>query len=140
MAEPKFYVIDASVIIKWFIHENDSHLALRVRNDFTQKKIRLGIPSYAFAECINVISIKTFDQALFSLSSLFSIHLEEFQLSMKVAFDALKIMKRYPRISFYDGMYHALAKYEGGIFLTADEKYYQKTKTFGHIKLLKNYT
>jgi len=48
-------------------------------------------------------------------------------------------MKKYTKISFYDAAYHALALNTGGTFITADKKYYEKTKSEGNIMLLKNY-
>jgi len=38
--------------------------------------------------------------------------------------------------SYYDAIYHAMALVEGGKLVTADEKYYNKTKHIGSVLLL----
>ncbi len=49
-----------------------------------------------------------------------------------------KLVAKYPKISFYDAAYHALAKAYHAMFVTADEKYYEMTKKEGNITLLSN--
>lgn len=39
----------------------------------------------------------------------------------------------------FDTLYHALAIEINGIFITADEKYFNKACSFGHIQLLADY-
>ena len=46
-----------------------------------------------------------------------------------------RLVKKYPKVSFYDASYHALAKAYEGTFITADKKYYEATKKEGNIKL-----
>ena len=41
--------------------------------------------------------------------------------------------------SIYDSIYHALAIHEKAVFLTADKRHYEKSKSFGHICLLKDW-
>lgn len=41
--------------------------------------------------------------------------------------------------TIYDSIYHALAIRMDGTFLTADKRHYAKAKSFGHIKLLKDW-
>ncbi len=43
------------------------------------------------------------------------------------------------QVSFYDASYHALAILFESTFITLDQKYYEKTKSLKHIKLLKDY-
>ena len=49
-----------------------------------------------------------------------------------------KLMEKYPKISFYDAAYHALAKAYNTDLITADKQYYKLTKKEGNIKLLAN--
>jgi predicted nucleic acid-binding protein len=39
----------------------------------------------------------------------------------------------------YDSIYHALAIVEDGVFVTADNRHFEKVKNFGHIALLKDW-
>lgn len=47
-------------------------------------------------------------------------------------------MKKYPRVSFYDASYHALAIAYDGLFVTADRKYYEMTRKEGNVTLLED--
>ena len=51
---------------------------------------------------------------------------------------ANRLMMKYPKISFYDAAYHALAKAYKVDLVTADEKYYRMTKKEGNVVLLKD--
>jgi len=43
-------------------------------------------------------------------------------------------------VSFYDASYHALAKKIGGVFITADNRYYDKAKVVGNIEPLGSFS
>ncbi|MEK7523423.1 MAG: hypothetical protein AAB588_00140 [Patescibacteria group bacterium] len=58
---------------------------------------------------------------------------------MELASMGCELMKNFSGVTFYDSGYHALALQEGGTFITADEKYFQKTKKQGGVMLLKDY-
>jgi predicted nucleic acid-binding protein len=38
-------VVDASVIVKWFLEEEFSEEALRLRNDYVRRVISIAVPS-----------------------------------------------------------------------------------------------
>jgi predicted nucleic acid-binding protein len=42
--EIRSYVIDASVVVKWFVDEEDSDIARRIRNHFVDGRLRLIAP------------------------------------------------------------------------------------------------
>jgi len=50
----------------------------------------------------------------------------------------LRIMKKYPRVSFYDASYHALAIAYDALFVTADKQYYEMTRKEGNVTLLED--
>jgi len=132
-------IVDASVILKWFLDEQDSDIALRLRADLLNKQVKISIPDFAVAECMNILSIKRLETALLRLSFLENLHLHKYELSLNITREALKIKRKFPKVSFYDAAYHALAKVEGGIFITADESYYKTTKSLRNVCLLKDY-
>jgi len=49
-------IIDASVVVKWFIEENDSDKALLLRDRFIGGKIELYVPTLLYFECIKIQS------------------------------------------------------------------------------------
>jgi len=54
----------------------------------------------------------------------------------KLIFELMKNLS----VSFYDASYHALAKKIGGVFITADNRYYDKAKVVGNIEPLGNFS
>lgn len=141
MAENKeLYVVDASVVLKWFLAESqDKSQALQLKNDYTEGKIEINMPTSCLYEILNTIGRILPAQATIILSEILMLNIEQNDLSLKISFLALSIMEKFPKISFYDSAYHASAIHHNGTFITADEKYYQKTKELKHIKLLKDY-
>ncbi len=48
----------------------------------------------------------------------------------------LGLMTEYKGITFYDGVYHALAIHENGFMVTADSAYFERVKEKGRILLI----
>ncbi|HEC40443.1 MAG TPA: PIN domain-containing protein, partial [bacterium] len=48
-------VIDANVVVKWFIEENDSDKARFLRDKFIEGKIELIIPTLLYFEVLNAL-------------------------------------------------------------------------------------
>jgi len=138
MADSKeLLIIDASVIVKWFFQQEvDADRALLIRNKHLNNEIELAIPSFAFYEVMNVISLKATDFALQFFSQLLLARMDEYSLTLSLTSLATKIVQKHHKVSFYDAAYHALAIKLGGTFVTADEKYFEKTKKLKHIALL----
>lgn len=133
-------IIDASVAMKWFVDEiEDVDKALMLRDRALNGELKVGIISLIFYEVMNTLSRKWPEKAMPSISVLMMFHFDEFSLNLKIAYIALEIMQKCPKVSFYDASYHATAIENNGTFITADEGYYQKAKSFKHIKLLKDY-
>lgn len=53
-------MVDASVLVKWFIHEPGTDAALRVRDDFVAGDIDLHAPSHAPFEVLNALRYSPF--------------------------------------------------------------------------------
>ncbi len=135
------YVIDASIIIKWLTHEKeDLSFAENLLMDFLNKKINISIPVFIHWEINNFLGRDLNIEAAMEKYSQFKLlKFEEKHLSMNGTLKAFAIMKKFHKVSFYDASYHAMAIENGGIFLTADKKYYEKTKEIGSVMILTNY-
>lgn len=136
----KTYVIDASVALKWFINDEENlEEALKIKEKFIYKKIDLRTTFLFYFEISNTIGRKYGNNATLFISQLQQYNVREHKLNLMCYGLAFNLMKKYPKISFYDAAYHALALSEGAIFITADKKYYEKVKKEGNIILLSNY-
>lgn len=136
------YVVDASVMLKWFFDDEieNQEEAQCLWNDFLHQNIEFAIPQYAFAEMLNILArAMPIPRALACISRLIGPHIYQYPITLELASLACGIMERIKSISFYDAGYHAIAFYMGGFFITADEKYYRKTHREGAIMLLKDY-
>ena len=141
MAEnkPKF-VADASVLLKWAVYESeDFQQSLMFEDDVKKGKVDVFVPIHCFSEICNMLGRDRHSVAISFLSYLMHSDITECGLSLNMSIVAFDLMKKYTKISFYDAFYHALAIRENAIFITADKKYYDKTRRRGHIMLLKNY-
>mgnify|MGYP002633969334 CR=1 FL=1 len=94
------------------------------------------MPPHAFLEVMNTVGRECPDLAVEFLAQLFSFQMTEVRLDLSTGSIACDLMQKLDKVSFYDVLYHATALKHGGIFVTADEKYYQKAKGVGGVRLL----
>ncbi len=121
-------VIDASIVVKWFIEEIDSDKARLLRDKFIDGKIELTVPSLLYFEVLNALKYsKLFDPSELndageSLENygfkVITIKNEMRKHMIKVAVDQ--------ELSIYDASYLGLSICLGIIFCTADEKIIKK--------------
>jgi predicted nucleic acid-binding protein len=117
-------VTDASVIVKWFIEEEDSDKALILRDRHISKKLRLSIPSLALYEVLNALKwSRLYDEGELNQIGValnkygFSIH----PLMGKLKEETIKTAVRHD-ITIYDASYVALALHLDATLYTADQE------------------
>ena len=118
------FVVDASVVVKWFLLEDHTGYARRLLDD----SLDLSSPDLVRAEFGNVmwkrwrrgdISARAAGEALHHLGRL-PLRIETSWTLLETAWT---VARRFDR-SFYDGLYVALAEREGCSLVTADRKLY----------------
>jgi len=128
------YVLDASVIVKWFLHhqEADRDRALALRDMHIAGRTTIYIPRLALLEILNAIRFnpkadeETGEAALEVLQDL---NLEIKPGDVDVLRKTNAIAWAY-KITIYDALYVALAEQVGYPLITADEVMVKKLK--GH--------
>ena len=131
-------VLDASVIIKWFLKEKLSGEALEYQEQHLEGVVSLVAPSLLPFELINVLCTKSILnlEAVLGVANVFYFTgITEYFLTKELAHATAKLSKKY-EISAYDAAYVALAQSLGCQFITADRKLYQKVKSLKLVKLL----
>jgi predicted nucleic acid-binding protein len=138
------YVLDANVVVKWFIPEVNSDKADRLLADFRNHRLDIICPDVLVSEVGNTLwkrSVKTKDISVADAASSYTDFLDldlPLHSSTTIAEDALSIATsaQHP---LYDTLYISLALKRGCEFITADETLVNKLgPRFPLIKLLKN--
>jgi predicted nucleic acid-binding protein len=139
------FVIDASVVIKWFVSEPHTDAALRLLD----VERRFLAPDHVFAETTNVVW-KHVRRHHFSTEFGYEVIAGIGRAAANIdliscrdlAVDAYKIAVRYDR-SVYDAMYVALAKKRNTHLITADDRLYNALSSAPeiapHIQSLRDY-
>jgi predicted nucleic acid-binding protein len=127
MAGTTLIIIDASVVLKWFLLEPDTDKALSLREQLKSQYIPI-VPSLFYYEISNVLrykkefGIKDVLQAIQSLDN-FQFKFEPF--TGDFAKKTVEIAFIYG-ITIYDASYVALSEILSADLITADEKLYKK--------------
>ncbi len=137
------FVIDSSVYVKLLVPEEDSEQAEGIFAKIVEQGSYILVPSIFLCEVIGVFRKYSYDQVTIEdfVANYYNIPcIKIFNLEREIISKALEISKegseKTGSPSFYDASYHALAILNGCDFITADRRHYEKTKMFGHVKLL----
>ncbi len=115
-------VVDASVVVKWFLNEESSDKALSLLSLHGAGEIVLLIPDFCFLEVLNVLRYKRKDaKFLIEINKTlgdYQLHVEKVDISLleKACILALKY-----NLTVYDAIYLALAHLYGTHLITADK-------------------
>jgi predicted nucleic acid-binding protein len=136
-------VIDSSVFLKQFLHEKDSKKTTTFLEKILRDNFKIIVPDLLVYEILSVVIrqknvdlsevVDFLDSAQKSELFLEKLSTDLIDKAKKIALSGNE-KSGFP--SFYDSVYHALAIINKCDFVTADKKHYDKTKKFGHIKLL----
>lgn len=128
------YVLDASVIVKWFLHhqESDRDKALALRELHIAGRSTVYVPELAFLEVLNAIRFSSKadeEDGETALEALQDLNLEIKGTDGGLLRKTNAIAWAY-KITIYDALYVALAEQIGYPLITADEVMVKKLK--GH--------
>lgn len=136
------FVLDASVIIKWYVEEGEQNLEKsdRILKLLEDGRIGLVEPDLVWMEIANVLSVSKkwrTEQVRIGLSRLEELNLRMIRAEGKLVGDAVEYSQQY-QISVYDGIYLAVAKNAGGKLISDNTKHHGKIKD-GSVILLKDF-
>ena len=126
MERQKTLIVDASVAVKWFLNEENSDKASKIKDEHISGKIVIIVPDLFFLEVINTLRYKKLNpkKILYTNKSLWefqlSIHKIDYFLMEKIIDIAIK-----NNISVYDAVYVAISQLYGVPLVTADKKLYK---------------
>jgi len=130
-------ILDTSVIAKWFLEEEDTEKALKIRDRYVRGEINIEIPDLLLYELANVLMYKgyTGEEIKKAIKSIYDMGFLIISPSPVVMDLATEIALK-ARITIYDATYVALAHYFDTEVVTADKKLYEKTKDIEKVVLL----
>jgi len=121
-------VVDASVVVKWFVEEKNSEKALKLRDKYIDGVVEILAPELIIFEILNALQykalfteseVKEISKAIESYGfKLYSLKGEYAKKAVEVAFEN--------EITLYDSSYIALAVLQNSQFFTADEELIKK--------------
>ena len=142
MAKPakvnSVFVLDASVVIKWFSEEEYTDRALKLRDDFSKGNIELVVPDLILYEVSNALRYNPdFDETdvADAVGTLFDVGISIIVPNREVINSALNLAYNH-KITVYDAYYVALAKEINFKLITADRKLYLKIKDLKFAKYI----
>jgi len=124
------YVLDSSVVIKWFSQTDDPDIekALKLRYDHMEERCILTAPSLMLCEVANVLRFKPgFDEEKVktALESLSLMHIDILPIDPDLCAEAVEIAYK-KELTVYDSYFIALAHKLDCKLITADEKLYER--------------
>lgn len=118
------FVIDSSIVTKWFMIEEDSSLALSVRDKFATRQIRLAVPTLLFYEVMNALrfSGKFNEVDLATAARSLSRYQFEIWRPMGMLLELSAQWGLRKDVTVYDACYVALAQRKGSKLITEDDE------------------
>ena len=116
-------IIDASIVVKWFIEEPDSNVAMNLRSEHITGNVLLIAPDLIFLEVLNVLRYKKQNQKQLNevTNLLYNIQLHIEHTNGFLLDKAVELALKYD-LSIYDALYAAVAQMHGCPLVTEDKK------------------
>ncbi len=136
----KTYVLDTSIIIKWFSEydEDDLDKALNLRNNILANKCSIITPDLMLYELANALRYNTQftdKDVKDAIKSVIDIGLDVRKVEAIVITRAVEIAFKY-NVTVYDAYFLALSQAEKKTFITADYKFIKRLKDLKNIMRL----
>ena len=125
------FVLDPSVVIKWYVSENLSDAAFRLQKQIEEKSQLVGVPRFFFVESANILWKKSSLLKELSRHDAKGIYSRILDLPFHVIEDDAILLKALDLsfdhgVSIYDAMYMACVLYSKAILVTADSTFVRR--------------
>ena len=133
------FVIDSSIVIKWFCQEEDTEKSLFLREKYIQGELELVSPDLLLYEIANALRYNknlSEEDVKEAAESILKLGINIIVPTKEVMDTAISLARKYD-ITVYDAYFLALAKVIKFTLVTADQKLHAKVKGKEPIKLLK---
>jgi len=134
-------VVDASVVVKWFVEGEYIREALMLRDSYSEGLVDLIAPSILPYEVLNALKYSGAfgeDELKEIADILESLQISLYNLEGEYAVKTVEVAMRRG-LTVYDASYTALAMVKGATLYTADEKMLKKTASLGIARHIRDY-
>jgi len=121
-------VVDASIMVKWFLEEEFSDEAKQMRDSFVTGKMAISVPSLLLYECLNALwhsGLFSEEELALAARALSKYGFDIWEPKGKIYEQSAALSSRFD-ISVYDASYVALALHLKATLYTADLELIQK--------------
>ncbi|MGB2841501.1 MAG: type II toxin-antitoxin system VapC family toxin [Halobacteriota archaeon] len=132
-------VLDANVIAKWFIEEENTEKAIEIRDNFVKGEFAILEPTLLTYELGNVFwkhLVKSPEDVKSDFKALFDIGIEFLEISTPKILKRIHENAREFGITFYDATYVTLALKDNCKLITADGRLQRKVEGHMDVELL----
>lgn len=137
------YVLDTSVIFKWFSETNeaDADNAHHLRRGILDGGYSIAIPDLLYYELANALRFNpglSSEEVIAAVDAIFNLEFDVRNITTELAASAVKLAYSW-NITVYDACFLALAQKEKKTLITADYKFYERTKGAKYIVRLSDF-
>jgi len=124
--EKQTLILDASVIVKWFLSEQLTDKAIILKKKYLSEEINIIVPELLFIEVVNALRYKNNnEEKLVEISNLlFDINFKVERISNSLLNKAIINSKKFD-ITIYDSIYISLAQIHGVDLITSDSELFK---------------
>ena len=140
--EKSVIVVDACVIVKWFVDEEYSRAARLLRDSYVNGLIEIAVPALMPYEVLNALKYSGAygeDELKEIAEVLEDYQFETYDLSGDLAKRTVEIAMR-KGLTIYDASYVALAEKLNTVLYTADEKIIRKIRDENLVRHISHYS
>ncbi|MEK6926292.1 MAG: type II toxin-antitoxin system VapC family toxin [Nanoarchaeota archaeon] len=119
-------VVDASIIVKWFVNEVNSDKTIRIKEAFLRGEFLLAAPDIIISEVLNTLRYKQKKEKelIYTNKMLWELNLKLENASLEMISKAIENSIKY-NITIYDSLYVTLAQLHGTFLITGDKELYK---------------
>jgi predicted nucleic acid-binding protein len=137
------YVLDTSVVFKWFSESDETDLnnAYRLRRGILEGAYSVTVPDLFFYELANALRYNpglSSEEVIAAVDAIFNLEFDVRSITTELAAIAVKLAYSW-NVTVYDACFLALAQKEKKTLITADYKFYERAKGARHIVRLSDF-
>jgi predicted nucleic acid-binding protein len=126
------FVVDSSIVTKWFLNEKDTDIAIEIRDSFATNRIKLTVPTLLFYEVMNALRYSGVfsDQDLATASKSLSEYQFEIWRPIGKLLELSTKLSLKEDLTVYDASYIGLAHRKSSRVVTEDRELLEKFPRF----------